>query len=444
MVRDQNNRGSCFAETASQMIQAELAYKKLRSSGGFIPEPSSVWLSYMTGRSVYQNQDGTYSGGISCDVINSLKYSKSFCTASCFNKSLFSKNESIIDTYYYTIGQGLFRNAPEYADPKTLLPEIPAATLAQVDQMIEENIKEEVKIIEKLNVLEGRSNIYQNLVSNNSMEGVLEMFSFGLYVDDERVANLVKGKAGLKVTQKEIDDLLKKKSSLGLEIPKKIDALLDANRAKIVKLIYEDHKKFKKSLETCIECKGKMGPMTYHGPSIQELYNTFNQAKIEGDYDWTGYMRSKTVFGLLKYLCQKDASSCLFPGEGQTLPAMNCENLPSKDSASLNKLILDHFNSKSYKPLGITYCVNYLIKGSSAGFSTSNHDDGTNSCMDHASVLIGCRKINGKTQVLLQNSWGTDCMEYAPNIKANCNGGKIWLDYDSFKYMISGAYSIQN
>jgi hypothetical protein len=45
----------------------------------------------------------------------------------------------------------------------------------------------------------------------------------------------------------------------------------------------------------------------------------------------------------------------------------------------------------------------------------------------HAVNIIGCRKVNGKKEYLIHNSWGSDCNNYSQALKVKCSNGRPWV-----------------
>lgn len=45
----------------------------------------------------------------------------------------------------------------------------------------------------------------------------------------------------------------------------------------------------------------------------------------------------------------------------------------------------------------------------------------------HASSIIGRRFHDGQCELLLRNSWGSECSVYREDLQKNCSGGKVWI-----------------
>lgn len=60
----------------------------------------------------------------------------------------------------------------------------------------------------------------------------------------------------------------------------------------------------------------------------------------------------------------------------------------------------------------------------------------------HASSIIGRRFHDGQCQLLLRNSWGSDCSMYRADLQENCSGGNVWIPSDDLdkSALIKGSW----
>lgn len=102
--------------------------------------------------------------------------------------------------------------------------------------------------------------------------------------------------------------------------------------------------------------------------------------------------------------------------------------------------ILVHLNrAEPVQPLSVGICAAMLRDGHAyRGYSKPRRgdDDGyhtASDCENHSVLVIGKRPSpkTGKCQLLVQNSWGTDCDGYAPDWIKDCDQGKVWIDADA-------------
>ncbi len=129
---------------------------------------------------------------------------------------------------------------------------------------------------------------------------------------------------------------------------------------------------------------------------------------------------------------------------------------PNLNSPIFLRMIRDILNQG--KPLGINYCLSVLKKGKTESLANPNLTDAPptppmlqlnrrpiniKQCGPHSSVVTGMRfdKGSNKCQVLIRNSWGTDCSKYHADWsqKKNCEGGSVWIDADVLDQNLYGA-----
>ena len=92
--------------------------------------------------------------------------------------------------------------------------------------------------------------------------------------------------------------------------------------------------------------------------------------------------------------------------------------------------------SQNPQPIGVGYCGNLLSKDSSfrgfkkgaLGFVSLDVLTGSD-CRLHESVVIGRRKVNGKCQLKIRNSWGADASYHHWDSDDN---GNVWVDEEAF------------
>jgi hypothetical protein len=93
--------------------------------------------------------------------------------------------------------------------------------------------------------------------------------------------------------------------------------------------------------------------------------------------------------------------------------------LPSERQLGQDKI---KFLLEKDSPQGVSINLHakLLQKGS---FNKSDTDD------LHAVNIIGCRTVGGKLQYLIHNSWGSSCINYAPQF--DCVEGRAWINAQS-------------
>ena len=117
----------------------------------------------------------------------------------------------------------------------------------------------------------------------------------------------------------------------------------------------------------------------------------------------------------------------------------------------MKKHLRSLLNERNAQPIGVGYCSEFLKKKRYVG--TKVHENKNyggqmvtrdpNSCGNHASIIIGKKKINGRCHYLLRNTWGKDCSKYdwkCETIGKN-EGMGIWVDEKAlFQNLLSMTY----
>lgn len=104
-----------------------------------------------------------------------------------------------------------------------------------------------------------------------------------------------------------------------------------------------------------------------------------------------------------------------------------------------NEGIKDKFYSKLHslldekKVIGIDYCANVLSFKNSKNFKKNNQVK--NGCMRHASLIVGRRVHEGNCQLLVRNSWGTNC-RYPWECLKNAKGEEmgVWVNEKAMRH----------
>jgi hypothetical protein len=120
------------------------------------------------------------------------------------------------------------------------------------------------------------------------------------------------------------------------------------------------------------------------------------------------------------------------------------------NGSQFNIAIDAHFSKKDpLQPMQVGYCssvvFNELDKNSKKTFfeirkkaleneeNVSDEEKKTflSLCGAHASLIIGRRRNSvGTCELLVRNSYGTDCNNYNDSVKKNCEKGNIWVARD--------------
>jgi len=148
------------------------------------------------------------------------------------------------------------------------------------------------------------------------------------------------------------------------------------------------------------------------GNSIQDVFGNISVRDI------ANIMTSSHQLGLLNGLkelsCKKRVAI-----EGKVLDLPQQGRIDSIDS---------HLESGGI--VGIDYQINALGLNSGANQTVGLH----------ASTVVGRRwhEESGKCEYLIRNSWGESCVHYQNPDR--CENGNIWVDRDSLKNNLTGAY----
>lgn len=90
-----------------------------------------------------------------------------------------------------------------------------------------------------------------------------------------------------------------------------------------------------------------------------------------------------------------------------------------------HRVIGSRLTAKSPQPVIVAYYASVLTKGKAPGslFESSGH----------VSLIVGQRKVAGKVQYLIQNSWGTSCSGYSSKWECLNGQGAVWVDGETLR-----------
>lgn len=85
-------------------------------------------------------------------------------------------------------------------------------------------------------------------------------------------------------------------------------------------------------------------------------------------------------------------------------------------------------------PVMISYDESFLTKGSRVPFKSEGH----------ASIVVGSRWNGASCEFKIRNSWGSSCDIYAPEYRARCEGGNIWVTEADLAKRVGSITYIEN
>jgi hypothetical protein len=108
------------------------------------------------------------------------------------------------------------------------------------------------------------------------------------------------------------------------------------------------------------------------------------------------------------------------------LPALHV--VPMQSLGGTTAWLQTSFDDQQSFPIAINYCSNILKSGKYRGVISHSPLALEKNCEQHSSMIIGKRKRKGVCQVLIQNSWGSNCQDerYRGSQHA-CESGKLWV-----------------
>lgn len=138
--------------------------------------------------------------------------------------------------------------------------------------------------------------------------------------------------------------------------------------------------------------------------------------------------------GVLAFKCRDDA--IFWP------PPYACESTNSLTMAAPLWLVLIHarLSLADPQPVGVSFCGTLLQRWS--GYVGVDRANGRlyQDCGAHAGLIIGRRKNKktGACQLLLRNSWGKKCADWAAKDLECDHGANVWFDQKDLAYNVFG------
>jgi hypothetical protein len=156
--------------------------------------------------------------------------------------------------------------------------------------------------------------------------------------------------------------------------------------------------------------------------SYKYSYNE-DEKRFLQSIDKTGKSLTLDQFLLSQGCAEKDRRK--FPHIPAPLVIHLSDSTPSIVNSTLQKVTEKALPAS--QPIGIAYCASNLFTNSEISKYSRLSDK---KCEPHASSIIGQRYRFGRRQLLLQNSWGTQCeslkLRYADHV--DCENGRLWID----------------